>query len=382
LLAAPRTLAWNDNYHFEVWRKFVRKVKLIFFVVVLAFASAALADQITLKNGDRITGAIVKSDGKTVVIHTDAAGDVTVKFEAVATITTDKPLHVALKNGQTVNGTISTSDDKIDVATTSGKPVEAPKEEVVAIRNDADQLAYEKSLHPSLVDGWNGGAAVGFSLTRGNSQTENLSLAFNAARPTTTDKITLYTNAVYGTNQLATPSTTANTEMGGIRYDRNVNPRLFGFISADFMSNGLQDLNLRSVGTLGLGFHAIKKDTTTLDFLAGLNFTDENYTEMNSAVTPPVSFKVVHNFAALTLGEELTHKMGKASVLTEKLYFFPDLSQTGEYRGTFDLALVTKINKWFGWQSDVNDIYVSNPPPGTRQNDVVLTTGLNVTFTH
>ena len=119
----------------------------------------------------------------------------------------------------------------------------------MAIRNDADQVAYEKALHPSLLEGWNGGANVGFSLTRGNSQTENLSLAFTAARATKDDKLSLYTNAVYGTNQLATPSTTANTEAGGIRYDRNLNPRMFAFVGADFMSNALQDLNLRSVGS-------------------------------------------------------------------------------------------------------------------------------------
>ncbi len=191
---------------------------------------------------------------------------------------------------------------------------------------------------------------------------------------------------MYGTNQLATPKTTANTEVGGIRYDRNVDSRLFGFISADFMANALQDLNLRSVGSVGLGYHAIKSDQTTLDFFAGGNFTDENYTQTvtNTSVTPPVttSFKVIHNFGALTLGEELMRKIGASSVLTEKLYFYPDLSQTGEYRGTFDLALVTKIKKWFGWQFDFNDIYVTNPPEGARQNDLVLTTGLNVTFTH
>jgi putative salt-induced outer membrane protein len=363
----------------------LRNGKLIA-LMVLGLTSVAFADQVTLKNGDHLSGTIVKSDGKTLVIHTEFAGDVTVQFDAITQITSDKPLHVALKNGQTVVGPIATSDGKIEVAAKSGTPVEAPKDSVVAIRNDADQIAYEKSLHPSLLEGWNGGANVGFSLTRGNSQTENLALAFNAARATKTDKLTLYTNAVYGTNQLATPSTTANTESGGIRYDRNINPRAFAFVSADFSSNALQDLNLRSVGSVGLGYHAIKSDRTTLDFLAGGNFTNENYTETmtDTTVTPPVTstFKVVHNFAGLTLGEELTHKLGKSTVLAQKLYFYPDLTETGNYRGTFDLGLVTKISKWLGWQSGFSDIYVSNPPPGARQNDVVLTTGLNVSFTH
>jgi putative salt-induced outer membrane protein len=364
----------------------LRKAEFVALLVFLGLASAALADQITLKNGDHLTGTIVKSDGKTLVLHTEFAGDVTLQFGAITQIATDKALHVDLKNGQTVVGPITTSDGKLEVTPKTGGPVETPADSIVAIRNDADQLAYEKSLHPGLLEGWKGAANVGFSFTRGNSQTENLALAFNAARATSTDKLSLYTNAVYGTNQLATPSTTANTEAGGIRYDHNINPRVFGFVSADFSSNALQDLNLRSVGSLGVGYHAIKSDKTTLDFLAGGNFTDENYTvtTTNATVTPPTTStsKLVHNFGALTLGEELTHKLGKTTVLTQKLYLFPNLTQTGEYRGTFDLGLVTKISKWLGWQNQFGDIYVSNPPSGTKQNDVVLTTGLNFSFTH
>jgi putative salt-induced outer membrane protein len=177
-------------------------------------------------------------------------------------------------------------------------------------------------------------------LTRGNSQTENLVPGLSPPRATTkADKISLYTNAVYGTNQLATPSTTANTEAGGIRYDRNINPRMFGFVSADFSSNALQDLNLRSVGSVGFGYHIIKNDRTVLDFLAGGNFTDENYTEtiVTDATTTPandrVTFKVMHNYGALTLGEELTHKLGKSSVLTEKLYFLSEPDADGRVPG-------------------------------------------------
>jgi putative salt-induced outer membrane protein len=366
----------------------LRKNIFVALIVFLGLTPAVFADQITLKNGDHLTGTVVKCDGKTLVLHTEFAGDVTIQFAAITQLTTDKPLHVALKNGQTVVGPITTSDGKLEVAISSGAPVEAPTETVVAIRNDADQLAYEKSLHPGLLEGWNGAANVGFSLTGGNSQTENLSLSVNAARATKNDKLSLYTTTVYGTNQLATPSTTANIETGGIRYDRNINPRMFGFVAADFMSNALQDLNLRSVGSVGFGYHAIKNDRTTLDFLAGGNFTDENYTQTitvaatSTTAAYSYSSKLIHNFGALTLGEELMHKLGKTTVLTQKLYFYPDLTETGEYRGTFDLGLVMKISKWLGWQNHFNDIYVSNPPEGTKQNDVVLTTGLNFTFAH
>jgi putative salt-induced outer membrane protein YdiY len=362
----------------------LRLVRLLWSFACVSFlvfflTGSLLADQITLKNGDRLTGKVVKSDGKTLVLHTDAAGDVTLKFDAIDQISTEQELHVGLKDGKTVVGPVTTSDGKFEVASKSGT-VEAPKEDVAVIRSDAEQAAYDKSLHPGLLHGWNGGINVGFALARGNSQTENLALAFNATHPTLHDKITMYTSSIYTKNDLASPSTVANVAQGGIRYDHDLNPRLFWFVGADFMADALQGLNLRSVGSAGLGFHAIKNDRTVLDFMAGGTFTDENYTETNPTPPPPTR-KLVHNFGGLTLGEELMHKLGGSTVLTQKLNFFPDLTNTGQYRGTFDLGTVTKLNKWLGWQNQFGDIYVSNPPPGKKKNDVIFTTGLNISFT-
>ncbi len=72
------------------------------------------------------------------------------------------------------------------------------------------------------------------------------------------------------------------------------------------------------------------------------------------------------------------HKFGEGStVLAEKLNFLPDISDPGQYQGAFALGTVTKLGKWLGWQNQFSDIYVSNPPIGTKKNDLILTTGLN-----
>jgi len=366
----------------------VRKLDFFVLIAFLGLTSAVFGDQITLKNGDRLSGTIVKSDGKTLVLHTEFAGDVTLQFAAITQITTEKELHVTTSDKKTVVGPVTTTDGKIEVATKSGA-VEVPPANVVLMRNDAEQVAYDKSLHPGLLHGWNGGANVGFSLARGNSQTTNLALAINAVHTTVNDKITIYTTALDTNNQLATPSTVANLVTAGIRYDRNVGPRTFGFVGADFMSNALQDLDLRGVYGGGIGFHAIKSDTTTLDLLAGVNYTHETYSDgpvVTPVTVPPVfaSYGITHRFAALTLGEELMHKAGKSTVITEQLYIYPDLSSgySGQYRGEFDFGTVTKISKWLGWQNQGSDIYVSNPPAGTKDNDIIFTTGLNFSFTH
>jgi len=368
----------------------LRKFETFTWIALLGLSSAAFADQVTLKNGDRLTGTVVKSDGKTLVLHTDAGGDITLKFDAIQDIKTDQELHVSLKGGKTAVGPVTAADGKIDVVTKTSGTVEASTTDVTVIRNDAEETAFEKSQNPGLKHGWTGGTNVGFSVARGNSQTENLALAFNAAHPTAKDKITLYANSIYTKNDLAptgTSSTVANLVQGGLRYDRNVNPRLFAFGAADFMSNALQFLDLRAVYTGGFGFHAIKSDATTLNFLGGVNYTHETYSngaELLPVTTPPVfaSYGVTNRFVALTLGEELMQKLGKSTVVTQNFDFYPNLQQTGEYRGTFNFGTVTKLNKWLGWQNQFGDIYVSNPPHGAKKNDLILTTGLNISFTH
>ena len=347
-------------------------------LLLLTVSPLLLADQVVLKNGDRLTGTITKSDGTTLIIKTEFAGDVTVQWPAVQEITSTQPLHLATQEGKTVVGPVTTTDGTMVVSTPASGTVNVAKANITAIRNDSEQAAYDKSLHPTLWQGWVAGANVGFALTRGNSQTKSLAIAFTGDRKTSHDEITLYTNTVYASNDLSTavPHVTANATQGGARYDRNFTKRLFGYGSADFQTDALQTLNLRSVLGGGLGFHAISTSQTTLDFLGGVNYTRENYVALN------------RNFAAATLGEELMHKLGASTVLTQKLYFFPDLSQTGEYRATFNFGTITKISKWLGWQNAFGDIYVTNPPADAttglrpKQNDIQLTTGLNFSFTH
>jgi putative salt-induced outer membrane protein YdiY len=364
-------------------------LEVLALIAFFGFSTSSFADQVTLKNGDRLTGTVVKYDGKDLVLHTDAAGDVTLKFDAIQEIKTDAELHVTLKGGKTAVGPVTTTDGKLQIATKTSGTVEAPKEDVTLIRNDAEQQAYDKSLHPGLMHGWNGGVDVGFSVARGNSETENLALAFNAVHPTLHDKITLYASSINTTNNLATPSTVASLEQGGFRYDHDVKPKLFVFGAADFMANALQFLDLRQVYSGGFGFHAIKSDRTILDFLGGLNYTHETYSNGTLLIpaAPPnpavyESYGKTNRFVALTLGEELNQKLGKSTVLTQSLGFFPNLQQTGEYRFIFNVGTVTKIKKWLGWQNQFGDIYITNPPTGSKSNDVIFTTGLNISFTH
>ena len=45
-------------------------------------APALLADQISLKNGDRVTGAVIKKDGDKLTFKSEVFGEVTVPWDA------------------------------------------------------------------------------------------------------------------------------------------------------------------------------------------------------------------------------------------------------------------------------------------------------------
>jgi putative salt-induced outer membrane protein len=66
--------------------------------------------------------------------------------------------------------------------------------------------------------------------------------------------------------------------------------------------------------------------------------------------------------------------------LAERFSFYPNLSHTGDYRMQFNSNVATLINTWLSWQITFTDSYISYPPVTLKPNDLVLSTGLRVTW--
>lgn len=346
----------------------MRKILTVTFLTIM-FWAPALADQITLKNGDRLTGKIIKADGGKLVIRTQLIGDVTVDLSVVTNITTDEPLYVTLADGRTVSGVITVADAKAELRGTNANAVSFNRSDIQVIRSEEEQLAYQRSLSPGLLEGWTGGADVGFALTSGNSDTTNLAVGVGLARETRNDKTTIYAASVYSRDSSSGESETiANTVRGGVRYDRNINKRWFGYGFVDLEHNGLQDLTLRLVPGGGIGYHAIRNERTELDLLGGLAWNKEYFKgDFND-----------RSSAEAQAGQTLVHQFNSRVSLKEQLFFFPNLTRGGEYRINFDTTLVTDVTRRIGWQLTVSDRYLSNPPFGFEKNDLILTTGLKI----
>ena len=362
----------------------------VFLVSCTIFAVAVRADQVSLKNGDRLTGTIESLDGKSLVIKTDAAGEVTIQWAAIDTITSTQPLHVGLEGGQMVVGPVTTKDGQIVVTTKTAGVVTSSMNSVHVIRSDSEQAAYEAALerlqHPRLGDFWSGTLDTGLSLTRGNSATLSYNLAGRAVRQTDRDKITAYMTVVYGKNDNTSPGQViAHQITGGVRGDINFSAKLFAFAATDFNSNALQNLDLQNVVYGGIGDHLIKTKNTQFDVFAGAGYNQEffsAYTLLNPAPPPPMlAFAAVtQRNAEANVGEQFDTKLGSRSTFSETFNFFSNLSGPSGYRYTFNSVLSTAFYKWLGWQFSLNDNFLSNPPTGIKQNDLLFSTGLRLTF--
>jgi putative salt-induced outer membrane protein len=344
---------------------------LLLGTVVLLFASVALAadvDKVTLKNGDRFSGTIVSGDGKTLLLKTEFAGDITIEWDAVTAIDSSQVLHLTLKDGQRISGKVSTTDGKFVVTGPGAAAAPAEKDSIVALRNDVEHF-------------WSGLLDTGLALTSGNSSTLSYTLATTAVRETPRDKLTVYSTYVYANDNSTPPTrTTANYFRGGVRGDLNVSPRVFVFALADFETNQLQHLNLRQVYGGGFGYHVIKNDRTTFDVFGGASYDRDSFGQY--FLLNPLAFFPGQqtNSAEILVGEELHTKIAARTTIGERFVFYPNMSNLGQYRYQFNATAATIIKKWLSWQVTFSDGYLSNPPFGIKSNDLLLSTGLRVVW--
>lgn len=342
------------------------RIVRVVLAAALPFAFCAAADQITMKNGDRFTGAVVKIDGKNLVFKSGYAGNINVPWDAVTAISSSEPLSITLQDGQLVVGTVTTAESKLVVQTKETGTVSANLSSVKMVRSQAEQAEADRYNNPRLIDLWAGFLDFGYAVAKGNSDTANVNLTANAIRATNRDKITVYFTSLYASTEHAA---TANSKRGGISYDLNLAPKQFVFGSVDLENDEFQDLDLRFAPAGGFGYHALKNTRTAFDVFGGASLNKEFFsTGLNRTSGEMVG------------GEELSYKLSTLTSLHEKLSFFPNISRGGEYRTNFDLSSATTIKKWLAWQLTASDRFLSDPLPGRKQNDFIFTTGFRITF--
>ena len=89
------------------------QVFFLFFIL----SEHALADEVWLTNGDRLTGKIVEIKEGTLTLETSFSEPVKLKFEAVQKMSSSESVEVHLTDGEIIKGKITTDDQgQVEVA--------------------------------------------------------------------------------------------------------------------------------------------------------------------------------------------------------------------------------------------------------------------------
>jgi putative salt-induced outer membrane protein YdiY/sporulation protein YlmC with PRC-barrel domain len=345
----------------------MKPLKLSLFCLLCAIVLPA--DTLVMKNGDRVTGSIVKKDGNAVTVKSALFGTITVPWDQVDSVKTDTPLNVVLNDGKEAQTNLVTTDGKVQVA---GETV--PQSEVKVLRNADEQAAYQRFLHPRLYNLWAGTGTIGLAGTAGNAKTTTFTVGLTAARATNTDKTTIYFNAIKASSLTnGVSADTAKAIRAGLGYSHNLKKKFFVNVFNDYEFDKFQSLDLRVTLGGGIGYHLIKHEKSNLDVLAGADWSHANFSP-----TPLPHYST--SDAEFFFGDDYSWKISTRSSLTQTFRMFNNLSNTGEYRVNFDVGANTQLFKWLTWNLAASDRYLSNPPVGRKTNDIIYTTGFGITF--
>jgi putative salt-induced outer membrane protein len=255
-------------------------------------------------------------------------------------------------------------------------PAQAPEQPVVqspAANPTTSAPAGTTTAAPSGAS-WRSTVGLGASNSTGNTRASTLSANADAVRTTAQDKWTLYGNAQYGkTNGV----TSASLVRLGTRYDRDIGESFFGFGTLDVEKDKIARLKLRSAYGAGLGLHWIKTETTTLDVFGGVGYTMDRYEEAREIDN---ALRERYNYANLLLGEESTHKLTESTSFKQRLVLYPNLKDRGEYRAQWDAGLSVAMTQAMSLNVGLALRHNSEPGPGVKRTDTLLTTGVSVKF--
>ncbi len=234
-------------------------------IALMATATMSMADEIRLKNGDRLTGTVVKMEGEELTFKTSYAGEITVKWGEIAEVRTEASIYVLLNDDTSVSG--------IATATEEGKLKIDTEKVARPATMDLTQVKYigRKPKPPIKISG---NINAGLDVQRGNTDTDTFYSDATVVARTAKDRATFYGRY---DKEKADGINTVNKWLTYLDYNRFLNDRLFAFGNATFESDEFKDLNLRSTLSSGLGYQVFDTPKRNLDVKGGLAYVDEDF---------------------------------------------------------------------------------------------------------
>ncbi|MFP5403152.1 MAG: YdiY family protein [Gammaproteobacteria bacterium] len=238
--------------------------------IVLGLAACAggtaAADTVTLQNGDRLSGTVVKMESDTLWLETAYAGTLKLQWGEVARLETDAPVRLKLDDRAEFDTRLETTTKRELSVQPGGVGAPAPLslDRVVAINPPRDP---ERTV-------LSGRASLGGSFARGNTDADTLHLDGELVARNPVQRVTL-DGELNEASQNGVD--TASNWRVGLKADHFLAERTYVYANTRFDHDGQADLDLRSTLGVGVGRQFVERDDLKFSLEGGLSLVHEDY---------------------------------------------------------------------------------------------------------
>ena len=324
----------------------------------LILSPGAHADEVTMANGDVITGEILTLEGGKLKLKTSYNAGLELDWAAVKSVRSDVPVELVLEDGRHVKGTLETSTDgALQVVTESAGPVSIGVPSLVTGMNPPE----EKWLTQT------GDLLAGASYLSGNTETASLNLSGKYVAATKRHRGTLRGAWHYAEDRNIV---TARKLGGSAKYDLFITERLYAYVNGLLEYDAFQDLDLRATVGPGLGYQFLNNERLKLAGELGYSYVSEDYATAPDNEYSSARWSFDFNWDIVKKKIALFHfDEGYLSVEdTDNFYFRTEQG--------------LRFNVWknFGTTFQANVDYNNNPAPGKDKTDTALIFGLTYNY--
>lgn len=327
------------------------------FLLLAAVCPWAGADEVLLKNGDRLTGKI-DSDGDKLTIDTKLAGKVTVPLKNVKTFSTSAPGDLILTDGSKLHGKIEPGAEGQIVFTPEVGPIS-----VIPFQR-------LRAVNPPPLK-WVGNVLIGGLLARGNTDSDSLNAAADFSRRGEHDRIAFSGQYIFSRQRVPGDGKheTTNDLLGKAKYDYFFTPKLYAYAGIEAEHDPIAGLAIRLAPSVGAGYQWVETPRLSFNTEAGVGYLYRKYDHDGEDGTPDAR-----------LAYHLKVKFNEKVSAFHDLEYLPGFTRLDNYYFDTDAGIRANITDKFFTEFKVDYRYDSKPAPGKGPNDVRYILGVGWAF--
>lgn len=212
---------------------------------------------------------------------------------------------------------------------------------------------------------WEGSAAAGVTLTRGNSKTLLANVSINGSDKWEKNELLLGASATYGENDNQKNTETAD---GNAQFNRLFSDRLYAGLKLDLFHDGIADIRYRFTAAPLVGYYFIKGTNATLsgEVGPGYIYSDEGGN--------------TDSYLTLRAGERFEYRLTSTAKMWQSVEYLPQVDDFNNYLLNFEIGAEAALTAKLSLRTVLQDYYNNEPAEGRLKNDLRLIAGVAYKF--